>query len=340
MNDQPSSGDAGRDVASPSGVGPAGPKTTMPIPPVAESAAGSEPPVVPVISSTSAAASSASAGDEPPHEWRDSVMTPDGWRALGVSLRGLDHADANTHRDDAAALAVVGSWLIVAVADGVGSAKMSRFGAREAANAAVAKITEDMRVLPQPADENQLSAVMYVGMMAALKAMQTYAESRQRRLSDFSTTLLLAIHGHDAQGTQLVVTAQVGDGAIAAFAPGASTDGQPSELAFVQLGTPDEGYSGGEIIPFNSLNPAIWKNRIRVRSLPPETVGVMLLTDGVSDAFKPWYRHLWRLMKFLGEHVTHVASADDALTQLGATISFERPGMGDDRTLVLIHRPV
>ena len=296
---------------------------------------------MPVVSAGTAAASGAGveAADEPLDEWQDSVTTPDGWRALGVSLRGQDHADANTHRDDAAALAVVGSWLIAAVADGVGSAKMSRFGAREAANAAVAKITENMRILPQPADENQLAAVMNIGMMAALKAMQTYAESQKRRLSDFSTTLLLAIHGHDAQGTQLVVTAQVGDGAIAAFAPGAATDGQPAELAFVQLATPDEGYSGGEIIPFNSLNPGLWKNRIRVRSLPPETVGVMLLTDGISDAFKPWYRHLWRLMKFLGEHVAPVASADEALAQMAATISFERPGMGDDRTLALIHRP-
>lgn len=328
MNDRHFPPDSPQNPASPPG---ARPRVTMPLP---AASAADEPvaPTVPVVSAMSD-------DDEPDNEWRGSVATPDGWRALGVSLRGLDHEDANTHRDDAAALAVVGSWLICAVADGVGSAKLSRFGAREAANAAVAKIAENIRLLPQPADESQLASVMNIGLMAALSAMRAYAEGRKRRLSDFATTLLLAIHGHDAQGTQLVVTAQVGDGAIAAFAPTVAGPGEAAELAFVQLGTPDEGYSGGEIIPFNSLNPALWKQRIRVRQLPPETVGVLLLTDGISDAFKPWYRHLWRLMNFLCEHVTHVSSPDEALNQLRATISFERPGMGDDRTLALIHRP-
>jgi hypothetical protein len=277
--------------------------------------------------------------DEPPDEWMEYAATPDGWRALGVSVRGFDHEDVNTHRDDAAALAVVGSWLICAVADGVGSAKMSRFGARAAANAAVAKIAENMRLLALPADTGQLTSVMNVGMMAALNAMQGLAQQRKRRLSDFSTTLLLLIHGHDAQGTQLVVTAQVGDGAIAAFAPGNPADEGSPALTFVQLGTPDEGYSGGEIIPFNRLQPALWPKRILVRHLPPETVGIMLLTDGVSDAFKPWYRHMWRLMKFLGEHVTPVSSAGEALAQLRATMSFDQPGMGDDRTIIVVHRP-
>lgn len=331
MNDHPSSGDSPRNPASPSSARPAGPKTTLPIPPSADALVETGTPVVPVVS--------AAAADEPPHEWKESVATPDGWRALGVSVRGFDHEDANTRRDDAAALAVVGTWLIAAVADGVGSAKMSRFGAREAANAAVAKIAENMRLLALPADAGQLTSVMNIGMMAALNAMQRLAERQKRRLSDFSTTLLLVIHGHDAQGTQLVVTAQVGDGAIAAFAPGNPADAGSPELTFVQLGTPDEGYSGGEIIPFNRLQPALWSKRIQVRYLPPETVGVLLLTDGVSDAFKPWYRHLWRLMKFLGEHVTPVPSADDALTQLRATMGFDQPGMGDDRTIVVIHRP-
>lgn len=327
MNDHSSSGDSSRSPTSPSN---ARPKTTLPIPPSADALTESAAPVVPVVSA---------ADDEPPHEWGESVATSDGWRALGVSVRGFDHEDANTRRDDAAALAVVGTWLICAVADGVGSAKMSRFGAREAANAAVAKIAENMRLLALPADAGQLTSVMNIGMMAALNAMQRLAERHKRRLSDFSTTLLLAIHGHDTQGTQLVVTAQVGDGAIAAFAPGNPSDEGSPELTFVQLGTPDEGYSGGEIIPFNRLQPAAWSKRIQVRYLPTETVGVMLLTDGVSDAFKPWYRHLWRLMKFLGEHVTPVPSAEEALAQLRATMSFEQPGMGDDRTIVVIHRP-
>lgn len=317
MDNHPPSPDAPRSARTPSGVGP---RLTIPFPPTEDG-----PPAAPPGDAS-----------EPPNEWMDHVTTADGWRALGVSLRGFDHEDANTHRDDAAALAVVEPWLICAAADGVGSAKMSRFGARAAANAAVASITENMRLLPQPADESQLVSVMNVGMMAALSAMRDVAEQRKQRLSDFSTTLLLVIHGHDAQGTQLVVTSQVGDGAIAAFAPSGE---QPGELAYVQLGTPDEGHAGGEIIPFNGLKPALWPKRILVRTLPPETVGVLLLTDGVSDAFKPWYRHLWRLMSFLREHVTPIASPEDALAQLRATISFERPGMGDDRTIILIQRP-
>lgn len=274
--------------------------------------------------------------DEPPHEWLDCVTTDDGWRALGVSVRGFDHEDADSPRDDAATLAVVGSWLICAVADGVGSATFSRFGAHAAANAAVAKVAEELRRMSQPFDGDQLMETMQAGLTAALSAMHHEAEKRGCPLSSTSTTLLIVIHGHDMGGMPIVVTAQVGDGAIVAFASGGD---ESPEFAFVQLATPDMGYSGGETLPFNALDPTKWHQRIQVFDLPRETVGVLLMTDGISDAFMPWPQHMWRLMKFLRQHVTPVESVDDALTQLRATIAFDRPGMGDDRTLVVIHGP-
>lgn len=325
MSNNPLPNDPSRESIAPRSAENA-PKTTMPFAP--DTPATAETPTRPP--------EAPSADSEPPNEWRGSVSTEDGWRALGVSVRGFDHADDNTYRDDAAALAVVGPWLICAVADGVGSAKLSRFGAREAVNAAVARITEGVRLLTTPADDSQLSAIMNAAMTAALSALRGEAERRKRPLSEFATTLLLVIHGHAPDSTQLVVAAQVGDGAIAAFAPG---DEESSPLAYVQLGTPDEGHAGGEIIPFNALSPSVWPKRIMVRRLPAETSGVLLLTDGVSDAFKPWYRHLWRLMAFLREHAVPVASADDALAQLRSTMNFERPGMGDDRTVILVHGP-
>ncbi|MBA3825265.1 MAG: protein phosphatase 2C domain-containing protein, partial [Ktedonobacterales bacterium] len=69
-----------------------------------------------------------------------------GWQALAASRRGKLHAHEGSYREDAFALSTHEDWLLIAVADGAGSCRLSRVGARVASEAAVAGMAGGLRL--------------------------------------------------------------------------------------------------------------------------------------------------------------------------------------------------
>ncbi len=65
----------------------------------------------------------------PHEEWRAAACGP-AWNLLGASVRGKLHAHQAQWRDDAFAWQQAGDWTCIAVADGAGSAPLSRVGSR------------------------------------------------------------------------------------------------------------------------------------------------------------------------------------------------------------------
>jgi serine/threonine protein phosphatase PrpC len=128
------------------------------------------------------------------------------WTALGDSVTGTSHRAKNVPCQDAHRYCTIGSgeeWLVIAAADGAGSASHSETGARRACD-------EFMRLIQvfdfADAFKRDAMTALFVDVQTALIAE---AEALNVRARDLACTALLAVLGPES-----AAFAQVGDGAI------------------------------------------------------------------------------------------------------------------------------
>lgn len=258
-----------------------------------------------------------------PHD--DSAATalacPEGFSLVGARVRGRKHKHDGTWCDDWFDAAAAGAWTVVAVADGAGSCRFSRVGARESTQAAVRYLSEQLeaRVPPQrarwsPDDFRQddatgafadadlawLQGRLYNAMIAAFSAVRAAAKlradgpeharvlGRPPEVADFSATLLLAIHAvvpTDDGPRSLALSCQAGDGMIAAV--------EAERWGLRLMGVPDGGEYGGETCFLTAsrwwADPAAGKAEFhrRTHSFLGRLAALMVMTDGVSDDYFP-----------------------------------------------------
>ena len=129
------------------------------------------------------------------------------WRCVSASVMGTSHVTQKLPCQDAHAVLILDSGvLIVAVADGAGSAKRSQEGSRCAVDTSteyLAKRLQDAK--PQTADDCE--ALLEDALSNARKALQSLAPGEQ--FGDVAATLLLTIITD-----HWLSTIQVGDGAV------------------------------------------------------------------------------------------------------------------------------
>jgi hypothetical protein len=217
---------------------------------------------------------------------------------IAASLRGRSHAHSGTFRDDDFSLAFVDDWCILAVADGAGSAKYSRQGAKVACDVVLDRTTQHLRgsldgdfkdLLSQyarkdgDADEarRQIGQRLYSSLgdaaMAAYRAVQQESDATEgSQLKDFSTTLLFAICRQFDFGW-FVGTFGIGDGGIGVYR---------ADDEIIILNRPDGGDFAGQT-RFLTMSE-IWKspNEIAQRlgfCIVDSFTALCLMTDGVSD---------------------------------------------------------
>ncbi len=257
------------------------------------------------------------------------------WRLLGATRRGRRHAHVGAWNDDAFAVDIRGARHVLAVADGAGSAPLSRVGAA----LAVQTVTDALHRAPVLSAEHVHDAIGTT--IAQLSAFATAAAVEPRTLR---TTLLVAVWDTHAP---TVFTAHVGDGAIALVY---ANTGTPS-LRVVQ---PVNGHAGewsGEVHCF--LPDAEAHDAARAATTAHDRDGllaVMLATDGIDDAIYPLQRHVPAMLA----QWVHGVRAEDApiagLTRQPVTpplvdataheallewLAFEKRGENDDRTIVV-----
>lgn len=153
------------------------------------------------------------------------------WRGFAASATGTSHADRAVDCQDAHALvALEGGGLVIAVADGAGSASRAEDGAWAAVDAAVRAAADAANQgAGQVAGEGGVAGELdggdgaaggsaRAGVVAARHALEELAEriagdegEGQPRLGDLACTLLVAVLTGDR-----IEAAQVGDGAIVA----------------------------------------------------------------------------------------------------------------------------
>lgn len=140
------------------------------------------------------------------------------WRGFAASATGTSHADRAVDCQDAHALvALEGGGLVIAVADGAGSASRAEDGAWAAVDAA-ARAAADAASQGAGQGNGAAGGPARTGVVAARIALEDLAEridsaegESQPRLGDLACTLLVAVLVGDR-----IHAAQVGDGAIVA----------------------------------------------------------------------------------------------------------------------------
>lgn len=286
------------------------------------------------------------------------------FQLIGASRRGRSHEHAGAFRDDE-----LGYWADEAtgryaffVADGAGSARFAREGARIAIRYLEDKIgsnvTEALWNIADNGDTpggevgKMLVALAYHAMCqidAFVKESNTEDPNRKWSLKDFNTTLLIAAIKRDEDGAVRVVSFSIGDGATVGYT------GDRVEIMIA----PDIGECCGGT-RFLTM-PSVWKKasedwtefyRARVFSAhftPAEAkkLWLLLMTDGVSD---PWFEtesglanlERWRNfvdMELLGHGdgqagLDSSSKAETNAERLWRWLGFSMATHYDDRTLV------
>ncbi len=283
--------------------------------------------------------------------WKPDTATyasrlPDRW-LLAASVRGRSHAHRGDCRDDDMAFVdEVDGWSVLAVADGAGSAALSRYGARVAARTAANTAADQLCTLSGQAvldaldtsDENAirqaLEPILGHAARCAAEAVGAAAAADGVDVAALATTLILAVYRPTPAGA-FVAAIWVGDGAAAALSVGTQ---------LLPLGAADSGEFAGQTRFLDAqllADPAQAMARIRF-GVVPQMTALLLMTDGVSDPCfesdralgerEAWERGLWdRLAPVLND-----GPPDEARQRLARWLPFPARGHNDDRTLAVL----
>lgn len=276
-----------------------------------------------------------------------------------ASLRGRSHAHVGSCRDDDFSLAWFpqSGWYVLTVADGAGSAKYSRQGAKiacakvkehfssllgENGQDTLTPLTEAWAADADSADKRQMvKGELYNqfgrAAYAARKAIEDQANESQATLRDFHTTLIITLARPMPTGGWLIAAFSVGDG-------GAAVVGVP-DGATCLLTQPDGGEFAGQTI-FLTMKEVLATgegimNRIKF-ALVPQFDALVLVTDGISDpkfnsesslADPAEWQELWTELQPL---VRDATTRDQAAESLLEWMNFFSPGHHDDRTIAIL----
>lgn len=193
------------------------------------------------------------------------TSAPGHWHVAGVSVRGGSHIKRGQPCQDSHVWRQLpGGALVIAVADGAGTASLSQLGSARAAIAAVEWVAELMRGdWPTTADEWQ--ALLTAALETAHESVLGVARKRQVPPRELATTLILVV-----VTPEVVAAVQVGDGA--AVVTDAAND-------FYAVTAPQSGEFINETVFFTSpgyLNAAqygFWEGRSH---------GIGVFSDGLQ----------------------------------------------------------
>jgi hypothetical protein len=131
------------------------------------------------------------------------------WRTIGASVIGTSHLAAQTRCQDHSGYAVVeradGEAIVIALADGAGSAAASFHGAKTAVDASIAYLTQALGGSGALHADEMIAACFAAARERVLDVAAEYRHDAR----DYSSTLLVAVATPSATGV-----GQIGDGAI------------------------------------------------------------------------------------------------------------------------------
>ena len=240
-----------------------------------------------------------------------------GLRLVAARARGKKHKHEGTNCDDWFEIATCGAWNLIAVADGAGSKRFSRIGAKTACEVAVTSLRtalDEVRLAPRrwtdiatvfardEQDEFVQTDLRLVGntvRQAVVKAFQAVQQAaavrcgserhqhalggRDIEVNDLAATLLLVaqtvVEDEAGQPYDLAMSVAIGDGVIGAL----SGDGHVHLMMEA-----DQGQFSGEteFLSARTVEPARLNHRLRLFIGRPRRA-FLVMTDGVADDYFP-----------------------------------------------------
>lgn len=253
-------------------------------------------------------------------------MIEDPWRVVGVSVVGTSHLDKAVPCQDAHRYQVLsGGELLVAVADGAGSAARAETGASRAVDKAIEKLAQLLQAGTPPSDEASWKHLM-TGVFGLVRAeLDGMAELENRPIRDFATTLTVAV----ATGEWTAV-GQLGDGAAVARNAGGrlwlTVNPQRGEYA-------NEAYFVTLANALEYLEVCVWHEPV---------TALVLITDGLLrlalefPTYEPYAPFFEPLLAFTAQQ----QDEDQARERLAGVLASDRicDRTDDDKTLVVAVR--
>jgi hypothetical protein len=245
------------------------------------------------------------------------------WRIVAASVCGTSHLKNNQLCQDAHHWQVLpNNVLVVAAADGAGSASLGKVGAMIAVETAISHLSSRNMSLDTLTDDTRLQQLLTDAMLAARMAVQDEAENCDRQLHDLATTLILMI-----ATPEVVAVGQIGDG----LAVAKSRSGHLRALTI-----PKSGEYINETIfltSFEAVDTAqfqIWREDIINVSVLTDGLQMLALNMMVGEPHQPFFLPLF-------DFVANVQDKTKAKDQLVKFLSSERVSQrtDDDLTLVL-----
>ena len=194
---------------------------------------------------------------EPPPKSYDKVR----WKVVSASVVGTSHQKTGLPCQDSNYYRIVGDFLVAAVADGAGSAKLSQEGSALASQASVDKACELVGSGVESFEEVLASA-----FSAAKSAIESKADSCGNPIRDYATTLIVAVCMPDR-----TVVGQIGDGASVAMLK----DSQEHKL----LVQPQRGEYVNETQFITSRG---WRDSLRLIEYDEGVEFLTMFTDGLE----------------------------------------------------------
>ncbi len=240
-----------------------------------------------------------------------------GVRLVAARARGKKHKHEGTNCDDWFEIATCGAWNLIAVADGAGSKRFSRVGAKTACEVAVTSLRTalgEVRLAPRrwtdtatvfardEQDEFVQTDLRLVGntvRQAVVKAVQAVQQAaavrrgserhqhvlggRDIEVNDLAATLLIVaqtvVEDETGQRYDLAMSVAIGDGIIGAL----SWEGHVHLMMEA-----DQGQFSGEteFLSARTAEPARLDRRLRLFIGRPRRA-FLVMTDGVADDYFP-----------------------------------------------------
>lgn len=281
------------------------------------------------------------------HEFVERIVSDD-WRAIGGSRRGRKQAHDSRFREDAMAFGHTPALTVLCVADGAGSSKYSRIGSHVAVNevvtaaiAAMADVPDDVRTNDDKL-EQALTKLLVATVRKARSKVIGVAEKSGLNPKEFRATLLTIIHYHSA-GKEMLLSNQVGDGAISLLM---------MDKSVKKFGDSDSGAFSGEVSCFLTDSDAVEKAETVQVIREVDTVEAMFLcSDGIEDPFYPIEKRALDIFRQWSSGVDApldgfktqtiqpaVFEQEAAAWALAHWLEFEKRGENDDRTIMVMHR--
>jgi hypothetical protein len=241
---------------------------------------------------------------------------------FGASVTGSLHLQGNLPCQDAYCHDFMpNDFGLIAVADGLGSAKLSDLGSRIAVEAAVCAAKK--LLLNFSSDDPDLSEIPIKMLYAARESLEETALKEGFQLSDMATTLIAVLFNRNR-----IYTAQIGDGAVVAQAAG----------ALVLLSGPANSEYANEVTP---ITCSTWLSNLCTGEILSGAEYLAVFTDGCQRAsllktiegYEPFERFFHPVFSY----AAGIDNIEKSELELSEFLSSEKISeySEDDKTLVL-----